>query len=167
MKIIHILLKIISCHINICMRVEVNYWLNSMDGVVKVIPHIYRIVFTHRSTGNFTGDILTVNIRCASGGFLLFEKLYFYWGCLAVILSLSNYNFLKLTDNGTGYIDCLFKMCFWWLHPLWGIIFFLIMSVSYLLFDEFYYLWECKYWFVLNELKFCLVCFLLKISLLL
>ena len=57
-------------------------------------PHIYIIGFTHSSTGNGNGDIFTGNLRYASGGYLIFEKLYFSGGFLFVTLYLVNYNFL-------------------------------------------------------------------------
>ena len=48
-----------------------------MDDVVIIIPHTSRIGFNNRFTCNGIGDILTVDLRCASGGYLIFDKLYF------------------------------------------------------------------------------------------
>ena len=48
-----------------------------MGNIVNIIPHVYIIGFTHISTANGTGDIFTVNPRCASVGCLLFEELEF------------------------------------------------------------------------------------------
>ena len=59
------------------MRVEVNLLINSMDNNFNIIPHINRNGFTHISTENGTGYILTVNLRYASGGYLIFEVLHF------------------------------------------------------------------------------------------
>ena len=44
-----------------------------MDLVVKITPkNIYIIGFTHSSTGNNIGDILTVKLICASEGYPIF-----------------------------------------------------------------------------------------------
>ena len=54
-----------------------------MDAVVNIIPLIYIIGFTHRSNGNSIRDILTVDLRCDSSGYIFFEEIkvleYFWW----------------------------------------------------------------------------------------
>ena len=48
-----------------------------MYDIVNIIPHIYRIGFIHILIENVTGYILTVNLICASGGYLLFDNYTF------------------------------------------------------------------------------------------
>ena len=52
-----------------------------MDDIVNIILDTYIIGFNQSYIGNGTGDILTVYLRSASGGYPLFHKLYSFCGC--------------------------------------------------------------------------------------
>ena len=83
------------------------YWfvLNKLEILVDVYSG-KTVTLIVKLTNSGTGYILNVNIRCDSGGYLLFEELYFSWEKLVVTLSLRNYIF----SWGCHYLFVLKKL---------------------------------------------------------